>query len=354
MSNSIKLGIVGLGRAGWGMHLEEIKNKSDKFKVVAVCDIIQERNQKAKERLDCKTYDTIDELINDDEVEIVDIATRTIDHYEHALKAIRAGKSVILEKPICMTYDQAEHLYSLTNGDGQPRLFARQNRRFEAVFNVVKDTITSGKLGNVFEVTVSQLGYQRRDDWQTLSEFGGGQLLNWGPHIIDHSLMLLDSSVKMQFNDAKVCAAGGDCEDHFSIHFVGENNRKVNMCISGSASLSGGRNYLAIGTKGCIECINNHIHIKYINPEQVLPAVESSAATPGSSFGASGTFEAAVNPDWVEEEYNIATEDLTIIWDYVYDSYRNGTEYPIKDHEVLNIMGVITKFKGESKLEDFR
>ena len=51
MSNPIKIGLVGLGRAGWGMHLEEIKNKTDKFQVVAVCDILPERNEKAVELL---------------------------------------------------------------------------------------------------------------------------------------------------------------------------------------------------------------------------------------------------------------------------------------------------------------
>jgi len=354
MSSPIKIGIVGLGRAGWGMHLEEIKNKTDKFEVAAVCDIIDDRNKKAVERLGCKAYSNIDDLIADEEIELVDIATRTVDHYAHALKALKAGKSIILEKPVCMTYDEAKHIFSLANGEGQPKLYARQNRRFEAVFNTVKKTIDEGKIGNVYEITLSQLGYQRRDDWQTLSEYGGGQLLNWGPHIIDHSLMLLDSPVKKQFNDAKIGAAGGDCEDHFTIHFIGENNRKVNMCISGATALNQGRNFVAYGTRGAIECINNHVHIKYINPVQVLPPVESSAETPGASFGSTGTFESAVNPDWIDEQYDITYEDLTVIWDFIYDNYRNGKEYPIKDAQVLNVMKAISNLKNDCELVDFR
>ncbi|MBR7133622.1 MAG: Gfo/Idh/MocA family oxidoreductase [Clostridia bacterium] len=350
MQKPIKLGIVGLGRAGWGMHLEEIKNKTDKFEVVAVCDILPDRNQKTAERLGCRTYNSIDELIADSEVEIVDIATRTCDHFEHAMKALKAGKDVILEKPICMSYEEACILYNNANKPGLPRLYARQNRRFEKVYSIVKETVDSGILGKVFEITVSQLGYQRRDDWQTLSEFGGGQLLNWGPHIIDHSLMLLDSPVKKQYGDMKLAAAGGDCEDHFSIHFIGENNRKVNMCISGSAALNNGRCFVAYGTRGAIECVNNDIHLKYINPEQKLPPVKSSAATPGSSFGASGTFESAVNPDWIEESYKITSEDLTVIWDYIYENYRNGADYPIKDIEVLNLMKVISRLKSENDI----
>jgi len=353
MSNPIKVGLVGLGRAGWGMHLEEIKNKTDKFQVVAVCDILPERNEKAVERLNCKAYNSIDELIADDEVEIVDIATRTVDHYDHALKALKAGKSVILEKPICMSVEQAKELYSLANKEGKPRLYARQNRRFEAVFNIVWDTVKTGVLGEVFEANIYQMSYQRRDDWQTLNEFGGGQLLNWGPHIIDQSLMLLESPVKNQFGDMKLAAAGGNCEDHFSIHFIGENNRKVSMCISGAAALNQGRRYIVYGTRGAIECVNNHIHLKYINPEQELPEVISSSDTPGAAFGATGTYESAFTPDWVEEEYDISFEDLTVIWDYIYESFRNGGEYPIKDEEVINLMTAVSKMKTEYEIVDF-
>lgn len=344
MNNPIKIGIVGLGRAGWGMHLNEIENK-DTFKVVAVCDIIPERVEKGIQRCGCKGYGSIEELIADEDVELVDIATRTSDHFEHAVKALKAGKNVLLEKPVTLSYEQTKQLFSLANKEGLPKLYIRQNRRFEKNFNTVWDVVKSGKLGEVFEITISQLGYQRRDDWQTLSEFGGGQLLNWGPHIIDQALRFLDSPVKEQFGDMKQVVAGGDCEDHFSIHFKGENGRKVNICISGACALTQGRRYAAYGSRGAVECDGYHVHIKYIDPEQVLPPVVSSRETPGASFGASGTFESAVNPNWFEEEFDITGEDLTVIWDYIYDNFRNGTEYPIKDNEVLDLMKVVSNMR---------
>ncbi len=352
MKNPIKLGIVGLGRAGWGMHLNEIENK-DTFKVVAVCDIIPERVEKSVNRCGCKGYGSIDELIADEEVEIVDIATRTVDHFEHAVKALKAGKNVLLEKPVSLNYEQTKQLFALANKEGLPKLYIRQNRRFEKVFNIVLDTIRSGKLGDVFEVTVSQLGYQRRDDWQTLSEFGGGQLLNWGPHIIDQALRLLESPVKEQFGDLKQVAAGGDCEDHFSIHLKGENGRKVNLCISGACALTNGRRYAAYGSRGAIECLDNHVSIRYIDPQQVLPPVVSSKETPADSFGKSGTFHSTVAPNWIEESFDIDGEDLTVIWDYIYDNFRNGVDYPIKEDEILDLMKVASDLKDNNELIDY-
>lgn len=353
MSNPIRIGLVGLGRAGWGMHIQEIKDKKEKFQVVAVCDILPERVKKSMDHCGCTGYGSIDELIADPNVELVDIATRSCDHYEHAMKALKAGKDVLLEKPMTLNYEQAKELFANANQPGKPRLFIRQNRRFEKVFSLVRDTIQSGVLGTISEISLSVRNYQRRDDWQTIREFGGGQVLNWGPHIIDQALMLLDGEVREQYGDLKHSVAGGDCEDHFSLHFIGENKRKVNVWISGACVLGGGRNVTAYGNRGAISCDNYHVHMKYINPEQVLPPVMSNPGTPPDSFGAAGTFKAENEPQWIEKEFDIEDEDLTVIWDYLYESYRNGAEFPIKDAQVLRMMQAISRLFEENELDDF-
>ena len=302
MSEPIRLGLVGLGRAGNGMHITALKERTNMYKVVAACDLIEARRQKAADAFGCRTYEKVEDLVRDEEVELVIIATRSCDHYRHAVMALEAGKHVFVEKPITLSYEETADLFARAEKPGAPHFFPQQNRRFEAVFTDLMKTIESGKLGNVFEVTVEQLGYQRRDDWQTISEFGGGQLFNWGPHIVDHSLRLLGAPVKEQYSHCVQAAAGGDCEDHFTVHFIGENNRKVNMCISGASALRIGRHYYAVGSRGAFEAHGFHVHVKYIDPEQVLPPVISDPGTPGDSFGASGTFAAAVEPRWIEEE----------------------------------------------------
>lgn len=342
MCDPIRIGLVGLGRAGWGMHLSELEGKEDKFKVVAVCDVIGQRVKQGMERCGCRGYADIDELLCDESVELVDIATRTCDHYEHAMKALKAGKDVFLEKPACMSVSEMRELYEHSNKPGLPRLFVRQNRRFEVIFNRFLETVRSGILGNVFEIQIAQLGYQRRDDWQTLAEFGGGQILNWGPHIIDQALLLLDSPIAQISSCRTQATAGGDCEDHFSVGLRGENGRLVRLCISGGSALNNGRRYTAYGDRGAMECYNNRLVTRYINPEQLLPPVVSDPGTPGMSFGASGTFESAVVPEWRETSEEITSEDLSVIWNYLYDSYRSGAVYPISDEQVLRIMQVIT------------
>ncbi len=348
MTNPIKIGIVGLGRAGAGFHVPDMLTKSDKFQIVAACDLIRARAEKTTAQCGCKVYDTLEELLTDPEVEVVDIATRSCDHYAHALTTIAAGKDVMLEKPVCMTDAQLADLLTKTNQPGKPKLILRHNRRFEPAFVEMKKIVDSGILGSVFEVQLSEYGYQWRDDWQTIAEFGGGQTLNWGPHLIDHALQFLGSPVKRLHCDNIQAVAGGDCEDHFSLRLTGENRRFATVSVSGSTALNQGRTYVAIGTRGTAVMKGNHIHLRYIDPDMPLPKVESDPGTPGAAFGASGTYASALQPKWVEEDRDCLPPDHTIILDHIYDNYRDGVPFPVKDGEILALMEVITQCKAQT------
>ena len=337
----IRLGLVGVGRAGWGMHCAEIEDKKDRFQIVAACDSIEDRRAKMAERYGCKTYESVEELVKDPDVEIVDIATRSVDHFEHAKVAFEAGKDVFLEKPMCVSYDEASRLFEIAEKCGR-RLLVRHNRRFEPAFQHIREIIDSGILGDVYEIKLRRVSYQRRDDWQTLKSSGGGQLLNWGPHIIDHSLRLLGAPVKDQWSDLKCVAALGDAEDHLKIVLTGENGRIVDMEISGGAAISEPE-YLVWGSRGALTCTGNTIRMKYLDPSVPLQDRKADAATPGTA-----TFGSVEELKWVEEEVSANPKlpvNMTTVWDELYKTYREGTTYPIAKEECLEIMKVVSKAK---------
>lgn len=351
MSNPIKIGLVGLGRAGWGTHLQIFDNMPDKYQVVAVCDTERERVDAAIERLNCKGYDSIEELVKDADVEIVDIATRSCDHFPHAMLALKAGKSVVIEKPVALNYEDAKTLIEYAERKDTPTLFFRQNRRTENFFEKVREVIDSGILGTVHEINIEERSYSRRDDWQTLDEFGGGLLLNWGPHIVDHSVILVGDEIDEQYSTMHHASAGGDREDSIALHLVGKNGRKVNMWISGASVINTGRTITVYGNRGAMQTHDRSVYIKYINPKQELPFVVSDPGNPPSKWGKSGTFEAKAELEWVEERIELPKQKLWDMWYDVYETFRNGKEYPIKSEEVLRMMKVLSKVR-EGKVFD--
>jgi scyllo-inositol 2-dehydrogenase (NADP+) len=333
----IGIGIIGLGRAGWGMHCRELEGREAKFAVVAACDQIEERRTRMAEKYGCSTYADVDALIADPAVELVDIASRSCDHLAHASKALAAGKDVFLEKPICVSFDEAKKLREAAEAS-KGTLYVRHNRRFDPDFLQVKAIIDSGLLGDVYEIRLARHGYQRRDDWQTIKSFGGGQLLNWGPHIIDHALRFLDGKVKRQWSFLSLVAAAGDAEDHVKIVLEGENGRVVDLEISGGVAI-GEPQYRVFGTKGSLALTGNEITLRYLDPEVPLQPKEPDPGTPGTTFG---TPEAL---SWVEMTKPVEAGSNHVIWDHLYAAVREAKEYPIKLSEAIQVMEIVSAAK---------
>jgi len=297
-------------------------------------------DEQYKKEFNCRTYTNIEDLINDPEVEVVDIATRSCDHYKHAKMALLAGKSVLVEKPFCETYEEAKELVRLGSQPAGPKVYVRHNRRFEEGFIKVNEIIDSGILGQVYEIRLARNGYQRRNDWQTIKEFGGGQLLNWGPHIVDHSLRFCGGKYESMFADIKRVAAVGDAEDHIKIIFKGVNGRVVDMEISGGVACSVPE-YIIYGSKGSLVSEGNTLKLKYRDPSVELKEIKADSSTPGS--GSYGNDEVLT---WKEETVELSPYDKTdVIWDYFYEAYKNNKPYPITSEQAMSVVKVLEDAK---------
>jgi len=329
------------------MHVPELEPRKAKFKIVAACDLIQGRLDMMAERFGCKTYKKVQDLVNDPDVEVVDIATRSCDHYEHIVMALKAGKHVFIEKPMCVTHAEAKKVQALA-AKSKGNLYVRHNRRFEPAFNHIQEIIAKGTIGEVYEVKLRRLGYQRRNDWQTIKRYGGGQLLNWGPHIIDHGLRMLGSPLKSVWSDLKKVAAVGDAEDHLKVILTGKNGRIVDLEISGGVAI-GEPEYLVFGSKGSLRCQGKTINLKYLDPKVKLGPCTANPKTPdGTGFG---NAEKLV---WAEETLEVNPKkkvDMARIWDALHDTLRKGREFPISMDQAVDVMKVVSLAKKGTKFE---
>ena len=95
MGKIIKMGFVGLGRIGWSMAKSELTKYPEKFTIVAACDLIADRTAKVAELYPgCKEYADYAEMLKQDDIDVVYIATRSCDHFEHAMMALKAGAAL--------------------------------------------------------------------------------------------------------------------------------------------------------------------------------------------------------------------------------------------------------------------
>ena len=345
----IRVGLVGAGRAGWGMHVPEIVDRPRKFRLVNVCDLLRPRRQQAAERLGCATAKRIDDLLADETVELVTIATRSCDHVAHASAALKAGKHVFLEKPMATDLPDARKLVSLAKRS-KGVLFINHNRRFEPGFLHVREIVESGILGKVYEIKLRRMEFQFRGDWQTLRRFGGGQLLNWGPHIIDHALQFLGGKFKLLSADLKRIAAVGDAEDHLKIILTGPTGCLVDLEISGGAAL-GEPTYHIFGTRGALTCDDQTITIKHLDPAATIIPTKADLRTPGFDgappipnhvlvrHGRSGRSDHL--PTWIERNLMVSPKRPTTTWDAVHATLRKNTPYPITHAQALAVMKII-------------
>ena len=188
------LGIVGYGgMGGWHANMAE---KSDVVELVAVYDIKEERNLLAEDK-GIKAYRSLDEILADEKIDIITIATPNDVHEEIAIKAMAAGKSVICEKPVTLSVESLERMIAASERYGV-KFSVHQNRRWDNNYVLIKDLYHSGAIGEVFNIESRVHGSRGiPGDWRQIKKYGGGMLYDWGIHLIDQILMI-DPDNKLQ------------------------------------------------------------------------------------------------------------------------------------------------------------
>lgn len=110
----LKAGLVGAGHLG-KIHLKLLK-QSEKYDLVGFYDADAENGKKLEAEFGYKYYENLDELLND--IEVLDIVTPTIYHYDYAKKAIEKGLHFFIEKPVTNTLEQAQEIIKLCKDKG--------------------------------------------------------------------------------------------------------------------------------------------------------------------------------------------------------------------------------------------
>lgn len=182
--------IVGYGAIG-PVHANAI-NQVDNASLYAVCDIDNERANKCADEYHCKVYHSFDEMLQDSDIDVVHICTPHYLHKEMALRALKAGKDVVLEKPVAISRADMDELVEFVNSkENKNKLCVMLQNRRNICIEKLKEIILNNDVGKLKGLTGSVFwkrdeAYYNQDEWRgKWSTEGGGLLINQTVHMID-------------------------------------------------------------------------------------------------------------------------------------------------------------------------
>ena len=303
---------------GYGMgkaHCDFV-NSVDGLNLYALCDIDETRREEAKRDFGVKTFETLDQVLDDGVSELIVLATPHDTHAPLSIKAMDAGKNVIVEKVMCLNVAEADAMIEASRRNNV-KLSVFQSRRWDSDYLTVKKVIGDGILGEVFMVESSVGWYGRPEGWRRERRRGGGQIYDWGAHLIDQAIQLVNSDAKSVFCNFQYRAWDMDAESCFKclISFENQLLYEINVSTLSQIDMTRWRVQGELGT----------LTKQYIGPDEKA-RVKASAEIGGPSTEMEID---SIYSEWREFYVNISKV------------FNEGAELAVKPEEVRKVMVVI-------------
>ena len=196
--SKLKVAVIGCGGIANQKHFPALKNNADLAEIVAFCDIIEERAQKAAEEFGApgaKVYTDYRELLKDESIEVVHICTPNVSHSEIAIAAFEAKKNVYCEKPMSHSTEEAEKMVAAWKKSGMQFTVGYQNRFREEVMNL-HSACEKGDLGEIYYGKAHAVRRRGVPTWGVFMDKekqGGGPLIDIGTHALDITLWCMNN-----------------------------------------------------------------------------------------------------------------------------------------------------------------
>lgn len=187
---TLKVGLIGAGSIA-SLHLRAYAQRDD-VEVAAIVDKNPARRAPLAEEFSIKKkYDDYRAILADEEIDLVDIILPHYLHHPVTLDALRAGKDVILDKPIAMSLEEADEMIETARSLGR-RFFVVLNQRFVPAHRKARDLLEQGAIGKPYRAIVYLFAgneFPRMNDpqdWKGTWDKGGGAVLfDSGVHLVD-------------------------------------------------------------------------------------------------------------------------------------------------------------------------
>jgi predicted dehydrogenase len=316
---------------------------SELFTLVAVCDPDVERQKEAGERFGCRAYTEYPELVADGEVELVIVATPSQLHAGDTISALRAGKHVLVEKPMARDLAEVDEMIGVAQGTGQI-LTVNQNYRYAADFQKVKEVIESGVLGRILEIRIAVHQFRRRWDWQTLKRYGGGILNNHGAHVVDWAVLLIDDPEPELFCHMEATPLyAGDADSHVKLLILPQNGPVIDIELTHACAYPQ-ETWLVMGTQGGLSSDRRTVRWKYFSPGEAPPLVLDTQPTPDRSYNSETL-------PWQEKSCELANDfaaGVQQLYRDLHGTIRRGRPLAITPESVRRQMAILERCRALS------
>ena len=192
----VKIGIIGCGGIANGKHMPALKKLKD-VEMVAFCDIIEERAQKAAKEYGvpgAKVFTDYKELLKLD-LDVVHVLTPNKQHSFITVDALEAGKHVMCEKPMAINTVEAQKMLDAAKRTGKKLTIGYQNR-FRPECQYLKKVVEAGDLGDIYYARAQAIRRRAVPTWGVFLDAenqGGGPLIDIGTHALDLTLWMMDN-----------------------------------------------------------------------------------------------------------------------------------------------------------------
>jgi predicted dehydrogenase len=283
-----------------------------------------------------KSYDTLEALLADDEIELVIVNTPNYTHYEFTKLALLAGKHVIVEKPFTVYSKQAKELIQLAK-QKKRKLSVYQNRRYDSDYKAVRKIVEEKWLGDIVEAEFHFDRYKEELSPKVHKENPGpgtGSLYDLGSHLIDQALQLFGKPVEL-FADIQIMRQVSKVDDYFELllYYPGCRVRLKSSYLVREPLPA----YILHGSKG-----------SFIKPKtDVQEAMLQAGKMPGGDdWGVEPESERGLLH--TEKEGKIIREYIPSFkgnygeyYDGIYEAIRNKKAVPVSPEDGLNVVKLI-------------
>ena len=330
----LRVALLGLGRSMLTEHYPVFRAHPALFRVVAACDLLKERRDLiAGDYPDCRMFRRVSDMLDERDIDLVDIATCSTDHVQHALMSLEKGFWTLVETPLALTVDDAQVIRGAAQ-KAKNRLIVLQRGLFAPDFLLAKHEMSDARLGDIYEVRVRREDFIRRDDWQTVKRLGGGAAYYEMTDLMLQTLRLLTLPPIQMWSELRRVASLGDAEDcaHVCLRTRGIVSADIEFnggvlpgCRSPSFVIRGTRGTFSVepgATSGTLTMIDPAFSFprrrcsvrtpEILDMHEDVPVVTTTVELPKGTLHGSSAF-----------------------WKHVYDTVRTAAPFPLALEESI-------------------